>query len=199
MNQQCDGQTHEVQWRKTGYWAPGPRFSSEEVAMEYADLRVDPKKRGLYRIMPVVEHGELSVEQCLVMMRLMQVHPHHWRRRLGDFLTGRKPMKGMDAEGDKQALHDIAARFPKEKLFKLNPRALRNKLAMADARERAAEIAKDVSHVVTLDHNPEVMTVSDGAFVQAWVFVPNRTEDQRREREFDIATYLAGETGSVPA
>lgn len=191
--------SHQVQWRKRGYWAPGPKFSSEEQAHAYADVRALPEKLGVYRVVPVTHCGEMSVEQCLVLMKFMQHEPKHWRHRLGNFLRGTERPKGVWLEHDLQTLQDLGQRFPHEKLFKLNERQMRNKLEMADARERAMEIAKCVSHVVALDQNPDVMTIEEGAFVQAWVFVPNRTEEQQRGREHDIAAYLAGKAGAVAA
>ena len=191
--------THQVQWRKPGYWAPGPKFSSEEQATDYAEVRALPEKLGTYRVVPVTHCGEMSVEQCLSMMKLMQLEPEHWRHRLGNFLRGNAKLKGDWEENDLQNLQDIGQRFPHTKLFKMNLRQMRNKLEMADARERAIDIAKEVQHLVALDQNPEVMTIKEGAFVQAWVFVPNRTEEQQREREHDIAAYLAGTSRAVAA
>lgn len=191
--------THQVQWRKRGYWAPGPKFSSEEQAVDYADVRALPEKLGVYRVMPVTDIGEMSVEQCLVLMKIMQVEEKHWRHRLGSFLRNFDRPKGNWTDEELQMLQDIGQRFPRAKLLKLNLRQMRNKLEMADARERAVEIAKEVQHVVALDQNPDVMTVNEGAFVQAWVFVPKRTEDQQRGREHDIAAYLAGEARTVAA
>jgi len=191
--------THQVQWRKRGYWAPGPKFSSEEQAVEYAEVRALPEKLGTYRIVPVTRCGEMSVDQCLALMKLMQAEPQHWRSRLGKFFVDFTRPKGEWSDQDLQHLQDLGQRFPINKLFKLNLRQMRNKLEIADARERAVGIAEGVSHVVALDDNPEVMTINEGAFVQAWVFVPKRTEDQQREREYDIAAYLAGQTGSVAA
>lgn len=199
MSRAFKGFTHQVQWRKRGYWAPGSKFSSEEEAVEYAEVRALPEKLGVYRVVPVSVVSEMSVEQCLVMMKLMQMEPRHWRHRLGSFLRSFDRPKGNWSEADLQMLQDIGQIFPHVKLFKMNLRQMRNKLEMADARERAVGIAKEVQHVVALDQNPEVMTIEGGAFVQAWVFVPNRTEDQQREREYDIATYLAGQTGAVAA
>ncbi|QBJ04514.1 hypothetical protein HOV23_gp059 [Pseudomonas phage Lana] len=186
--------THQIQWRKPGYWAPGPKFSDEEQATSYAECRAVPEKRGVYRVVPVSKPGELSVSQCLVLMKFAQVEPQHWRARLLRFITNLEKPRGSWTEEELQLMQDIGQTFPLAKITKLNERMLRNKLLMADARERAVEIAKAVSDIVILDSNPEVMTMNEGAFVQAWVFVPKRTEEQERGREHDIAAYLAGET-----
>lgn len=191
--------THQVQWRKRNYWAPGPSFSSEEQAIEYAEVRAVPEKLGVYRVVPVTQTGELSVEQCLALMKLIQMQPKHWRAFLCKFISKFDKPKGVWTDDELQCLQDVGQRFPANKLSKLNVRQLRNKLEMADARERAAAVVSEVQHVVALDKNPDVMTVEEGAFVQAWVFVPKRTEEQKREREYDIAAYLAGQTGPVTA
>jgi hypothetical protein len=184
--------THQVQWRKRGYWAPGPKFSSEEQAVEYADIRALPEKLGTYRVVPVTACGEPTVDQCLALMKLMQLEPQHWRHRLGNFFRHTERPKGTWSEPELQALQDMGQRVPNDKLFKLKPHQMHNKLEMADARERAVEISKGVQHVVALDQNPDVMTINEGAFVQAWVFVPKRTEEEQRGRDHDIAAYLAG-------
>ena len=184
--------THMVQWRKNGYWAPGPKFSSEEQAESYGQARAVPEKRGVYRVVPYPGIGELSVDQVLTLMKLIHLQPVHWRIRLMDFLDRLRKPKGEWSEEELQRLQDIGQRFPRPKLLKLTPEVLRNKLIIADARERAKDDVKGYEHVMALDDNPEVMAIQEGAFVQAWVFVPKRTEEQEREHQHDIAAYLAG-------
>ena len=184
--------THMVQWRKNGYWAPGPKFSSEEQAQSYAEVRAVPDKRGVFRVVPYPGIGELSVEQVLALMKLLHLQPVHWRIRLMDFIDRRRPPKGNWSDDELQTLQDIGERFPRPKLLKLTPEHLKSKLLIADARERAKDVVRGYENVIALDDNPEVMAIKEGAFVQAWVFVPKRTEEQEREHQHDIAAYLAG-------
>jgi len=186
--------THVVQWRKNGYWAPGPKFRSEEEAQIYAEMRAVPGKRGVFRVVAYPGIGELSVDQVLLMMKLLHVHPVHWKVRLRSFL---EKLRFRDpgikwTEEELQMFQDIGERFPRPKLLRLTPERLKSKLLIADARERAKDVVKGYEHVIALDDNPEVMAIEEGAFVQAWVFVPKRTEEQEREHQHDIAAYLAG-------
>jgi hypothetical protein len=191
--------THVIQWRRKGYWSPGAKFSSEEEAQEYGEMRVNSDKEAGFRVVPLTKHGELSVEQCLVLLKCMHLSPKYWRAELVRFLEkGAKPTAGLTPE-DVELLLVIGQQYPMRKLVKTNPEVMRNRLKMADARERAREIAKAASHIVALDTNPEVMPIAQGCFVQAWVFVPNRTEDQERGRQHDIAAYLAGTAGADAA
>jgi len=132
-------------------------------------------------------------------MKCMQLSPKYWRAELIRFFEkGTKPMEGL-SEQDLELLLVIGQQYPLSKLLKVNAEVMRNRLKMADARERAKEIAKAASDIVVLDANPEVMPIEQGCFVQAWVFVPNRTEEQERGRQHDIAAYLAGTSGPVAA
>lgn len=192
--------THIVQWRKPGYWAPGAKFHSEEEANEYAEMRVCGHKGGAWRVVPATRHGELSVEQCLVILKCIHLNPNYWRKELCRFFDkGVKPSRMKLENSDLQLLVDINQQYPRGKFTKLNAELLRSRLKMADARERAVEIAKEVKHLVALDANPEVMTLEQGSFVQAWVFVPHRDEEEELGRQHDIAAYLAGKTRAVAA
>lgn len=184
--------SHQIQWKRPGYWSPGAKFTSEELAHEYAQLRVTTEKGGDYRVVPIERHGELSSEQCLVLMKCMHNSPQHWRAEVIRHLEkGAKPPAGLD-EADCAHLLKMSQTYPLGKLVKLNAEVIRNRLKMADARERARDIAKVASDIVVLDHNPEVMPIEPGFFVQAWVFVPHRTEDAERERQHNLAAYMAG-------
>lgn len=191
--------THLIQWRRKGYWSPGSKFCSEEDAQAYGELRVNPDKNGEFRIVPISKHGELSTEQCLLLMKCMHSSPNHWRAELARFLDkGAKPPAGLSPD-DVDALMILGQSYPRSKLVKLNPEVLRNRLMMADFRERARVVAKAAEDIIALDTNPEVMLIPQGAFVQGWVFVPHRSEEDERGRQHDIAAYLAGPTESVAA
>lgn len=182
--------THVIQWRRKGYWSPGSKFFSEEEAQAYGELRVN--KGGEFRVVPIEKHGELSTEQCLVLMKCMHADPKYWRRSISIYLEkGYKPPAGLD-QADIATLLEMGQQYPLNKLIKLNPEVLRNRLTMADFRERAREVALAAKDIVALDTNPEVMLIPQGAFVQAWVFVPHRSEEDERGRQHDIAAYLAG-------
>lgn len=191
--------THIVQWRKSGYWAPGAKFISEAAATEYAEMRVCSHKGGSYRVVPVTKHGELKVDQCLVILKCIHQNPDYWRKELAKFFDkGVKPKMNL-TDDDLQMLVDIDQQYPRGKFMKLNPEVVRGRLKMADARERAHDVIKPAEHLVVLDANPEVMTLEQGAFVQAWVFVPNRGEEEELGRQHDIAAYLAGKPRAVAA
>ena len=182
--------THQVQWRRKGYWSPGSKFYSEEDAQAYGELRVN--KGGEFRVVPVTHHGELSTDQCLILMKCLQAQPRNWRAIVCRFLDhGKQPPECL-SPAEQDALLDMGNQYPRVKLVKLNKEVLRNRLLMADFRERAKDIAVAVQDKVALDDNPEVMLIPQGAFVQAWVFVPNRSEEEEREHQHDIAAYLAG-------
>lgn len=182
--------THQVQWRRKGYWSPGSKFYSEEDAQSYGELRVN--KGGEFRVVPVTHHGELSTDQCLILMKCLQAQPRNWRAIVCRFLDhGKQPPECL-SHAEQDALMDMGNQYPREKLVKLNKEVLRNRLLMADFRERAKDIAVAIQDTVALDGNPEVMLIPQGAFVQAWVFVPNRSEEEEREHQHDIAAYLAG-------
>lgn len=182
--------THQVQWRRKGYWSPGSKFYSEEDAQAYGEMRVN--KGGEFRVVPVTRHGELTTDQCLILMKCLQAQPRNWRAIVCRFLDhGKQPPECL-SQAEQDALMEMGNQYPRAKLVKLNKEVLRNRLLMADFRERAKDIAVAVQDVVVLDTNPEVMMIEQGAFVQAWVFVPHRTEEEERGHQHDIAAYLAG-------
>lgn len=185
--------THMIQWRRKGYWSPGVKFHSEEDAVSYAELRVNPAKGNGYRVVPIeIMPRELSTEECLVLMKCMHANPKHWRREVMYFLEkGKRPPQALHHD-DLLILTEMGQQYPRDKLIKLNAEVIRNRLLMADNRERAKEIVKGAADIVALDTNPEVMLIPQGAFVQAWVFVPHRSEEEERGRQHDIAAYLAG-------
>lgn len=182
--------THMIQWRRKGYWSPGSKFYSEEEAQRYGEFRVN--KGGDFRVVPIDRHGELNTDQCLVLMKCMQASPDHWRQHVVYYLekSGKAPKYLSD--DDLQILGKMGAEYPREKLVKLNAAVLRDRLKMADFRERAKGIAVAIQDTAVLDTNPEVMIIEQGAFVQAWIFVPNRSEEEERGHQHDIAAYLAG-------
>ena len=184
--------THMIQWRRSGYWSPGSKFYSEAEAQRYGEFRVN--KGGDFRIVPISRHGELSTDQCLVLMKCMQASPDHWRRHVVYYLEKGGKVPKYLTEDDAVLLAKMGAEYPREKLIKLNPMVLRDRLKMADFRERARGIAEAIKDTAVLDTNPEVMIIEQGAFVQAWVFVPNRSEEEERGHQHDIAAYLAGPT-----
>lgn len=182
--------THQVQWRRKGYWSPGSKFYSEEDAQTYGELRVN--KGGEFRVVPIERHGELTTDQCLILMKCQQAQPRNWRTIVCRFLDHGKTPPACLTHKEQDALLDLGNQYPRAKLLKLNQAVLRGRLLMADFRERAKDIAVAVQDTVALDTNPEVMLIPQGAFVQAWVFVPNRSEEEEREHQHDIAAYLAG-------
>lgn len=184
--------THMIQWRRSGYWSPGSKFYSEAEAQRYGEFRVN--KGGDFRIVPISRHGELSTDQCLVLMKCMQASPDHWRQHVVYYLEKGGKVPKYLTEDDAVLLAKMGAEYPREKLIKLNPMVLRDRLKMADFRERARGIAEAIKDTAVLDTNPEVMIIEQGAFVQAWVFVPNRSEEEERGHQHDIAAYLAGPT-----
>jgi hypothetical protein len=182
--------THVIHWRRKGYWSPGSKFYSEEEAQAYGEFRVN--KGGEFRVVPIERHGELTTDQCLVLMKCMQAAPKHWRQHVVIYIEkGGKAPKYL-SDQDVETLAKMGQEYPRDKLVKLNERVLRNRLLMADNRERARVIAQAAPDIVALDDNPEVMLIEQGAFVQAWVFVPHRSEEEERGRQHDIAAYLAG-------
>jgi hypothetical protein len=185
--------THQVQWRRKGYWSPGGKFHSEEQATKYAQIRVDVETGGNFRVVTIASrHGELSVEQVLVLMKCMHLDPKHWRANLVHYMQkGAKPPAGLNEE-EVDLLLQMSQTYPMGKLVKLNEGLMKSRLKIADARVRARQVASRAADMLVIDTTPEVMPIAEGFFVQGWVFVPNRTEEQEVERQHDLAAYLAG-------
>lgn len=157
----------QLQWRRKGYWSPGRTFATAEEADAYGLFRAAENCEG-YRVVELSKNRDLSIDQLITLLKWVSIKKQGWRDHLQRWFNGGTEPEGFSQE-ELDWLMDINLYYPKQNFADLTVRRIRAKLRYFQYRQAAVNKAAPAA---TVYQDAEVDEKADGAWVQAWVWVP---------------------------